>query len=314
VTERRTKELSVAQVAVMVLLLAAPLAIIIGKAPALPTSACLTHWCSLEFLPKEAHAGAGHILFVPLGAVLVVLARLTFGIRVLGPFRAVLLAVAFQVTGLLWGLVFLAVIIGIILLLRPTVSGSTRPAIPSSWRSTRWPRWVPAVRSCWRPRAEASNLSRFATKALVYEPGRFEDAELPGLFERIIAAGKTPVIVLHVDHPSELSAEARAHILRLRATGVQFLHQAVLLKGVNDNPPVLARLFAEMHAIGVRPPDQAGHVFDRFWRGDTSRTATGVHCGLGLSLVERAIHILGGSVTAAARDGRFIVCVMIPVD
>jgi heavy metal sensor kinase len=61
-------------------------------------------------------------------------------------------------------------------------------------------------------------------------------------------------------------------------------------------------------------PDQAGHVFDRFWRGDTSRTATGVHCGLGLSLVERAIHILGGSVTAAARDGRFIVCVMIPVD
>jgi lysine 2,3-aminomutase len=94
---------------------------------------------------------------------------------------------------------------------------------------------------------------RFATKALVYEPQRFDDAELPDLFARILAAGKTPVIVLHVDHPSELSTEARAHILRLRAAGVQFLHQAVLLKGVNDNPPVLARLFAEMHATGVRP-------------------------------------------------------------
>jgi hypothetical protein len=40
---------------------------------------------------------------------------------VLGPFRSVLLAVAFQVTGLLWGLVFLVTIMAIILALRPVV-------------------------------------------------------------------------------------------------------------------------------------------------------------------------------------------------
>jgi hypothetical protein len=121
VAERMKKGLTTTQIAVMAILLLAPLAIMLGKWSALPTSAFLAQWCSLEFLPQEAHAGAGHILFVPLGAVLVVLVRLTLGIRVLGPFRSVLLAVAFQVTGILWGVIFLAVIMGIILLLRPAV-------------------------------------------------------------------------------------------------------------------------------------------------------------------------------------------------
>jgi two-component system, OmpR family, heavy metal sensor histidine kinase CusS len=59
-------------------------------------------------------------------------------------------------------------------------------------------------------------------------------------------------------------------------------------------------------------PDQMTHVFERLWRGDASRTATGVHCGLGLSLVERAMQALGGSVTATAEDGRFVVRATLP--
>ena len=59
--------------------------------------------------------------------------------------------------------------------------------------------------------------------------------------------------------------------------------------------------------------EQAAHVFDRFWRGDASRTGTGVHCGLGLALVERAVQALGGTVTAAAEDGRFVIRLTIPI-
>jgi hypothetical protein len=92
------------------LLFIVPLLIVIGKWPALPTSGLLTQWFSLDALPAAVHHGARHILFVPLGAVLVVFCRLTLGIRVLGPFRSILLAVAFQVTGILVGLIFLAVI------------------------------------------------------------------------------------------------------------------------------------------------------------------------------------------------------------
>ena len=101
------------------LLFIVPLLIVIGKWPALPTSGLLTQWFSLDALPAAVHHGARHILFVPLGAVLVVFCRLTLGIRVLGPFRSILLAVAFQVTGILVGLVFLAVIMAIVLAVRP---------------------------------------------------------------------------------------------------------------------------------------------------------------------------------------------------
>ncbi len=49
------------------------------------------------------------------------------------------------------------------------------------------------------------------------------------------------------------------------------------------------------------------HVFDRFWRADTSRSATGLHCGLGLALVHRMAEALSARVTAKVADGLFIV-------
>ncbi len=44
--------------------------------------------------------------------------------------------------------------------------------------------------------------------------------------------------------------------------------------------------------------EQISHVFDVFWRGDSSRTAAGVHCGLGLALVQRLTRALGGRAAA----------------
>ncbi|HVP10585.1 MAG TPA: ATP-binding protein, partial [Phycisphaerae bacterium] len=41
--------------------------------------------------------------------------------------------------------------------------------------------------------------------------------------------------------------------------------------------------------------DQADRVFDRFWRADTARSKTGLNCGLGLTLVRRAMEAMGGS-------------------
>lgn len=94
---------------------------------------------------------------------------------------------------------------------------------------------------------------RFGSKTVAFAPKRFEDAELPGLFTRIREAGKTPVIVAHFDHFGEISEEAIASIERLRAIGVQYLNQSVLLANVNDDPEILAATFAKCHAIGVRP-------------------------------------------------------------
>jgi KamA family protein len=94
---------------------------------------------------------------------------------------------------------------------------------------------------------------RFGTKTIAFYPPRFADPELPAFFERIIAAGKTPVIVTHFDHLGEISDEAVNNIATLRKHGVQFLNQTVLLNRVNNDPDIIARTFARLHAIGVRP-------------------------------------------------------------
>jgi two-component system sensor histidine kinase QseC len=60
--------------------------------------------------------------------------------------------------------------------------------------------------------------------------------------------------------------------------------------------------------------DQASHVFDCFWRGDSSRTDTGTHCGLGLALVQRIVQALGGSAAAEVLPGGiFSVRVVLPI-
>src|SRR5215471_401593 len=92
---------------------------------------------------------------------------------------------------------------------------------------------------------------RFGTKTIAFYPPRFADPMLPGLFERIQEAGKTPVIVAHFDHVGEISDEAVRNIKKLRSHGVQFLNQSVLLNNVNADPEILAKTFARLHDIGV---------------------------------------------------------------
>src|SRR5690349_16783391 len=94
---------------------------------------------------------------------------------------------------------------------------------------------------------------RFGTKTIAFYSPRFADPALPGLFERIRAAGKAPVIVTHFDHLGEISDEAVKNIQTLRAHGVTFLNQSVLLANVNDDAEIIARTFARLHEIGVRP-------------------------------------------------------------
>ncbi len=60
--------------------------------------------------------------------------------------------------------------------------------------------------------------------------------------------------------------------------------------------------------------EEISQVFDCFWRADSSRTETGVHCGLGLALVHKIIKALGGHATASAQNtGIFTVQLTLPV-
>jgi heavy metal sensor kinase len=61
------------------------------------------------------------------------------------------------------------------------------------------------------------------------------------------------------------------------------------------------------------PAENMPQVFERFWRKDSSRSETGVHCGLGLSLCERLAGIMEIKLEAFARSPDwFVVRVSLP--
>lgn len=67
------------------------------------------------------------------------------------------------------------------------------------------------------------------------------------------AAGKASYVVLHVNHPRELSAAVRAACARLIDAGIPMLSQSVLLKGVNDDPATLGALMRALVESRIKP-------------------------------------------------------------
>lgn len=58
--------------------------------------------------------------------------------------------------------------------------------------------------------------------------------------------------------------------------------------------------------------EDAPRLFERFWRGDAARTETEMHCGLGLSLCQRLMTLLGGAIAVeTTKGGEFVVRLMI---
>jgi len=106
------------------LLLILPMAILIGKLPMLPTSAFFTKWFSLADAPKHMRTHVEYVIFVPLSALVVSFFRLTLGLPVLSLFRPILVAIAFRAMGIPAGLAFLALVVGVVLLIRPLLRGA----------------------------------------------------------------------------------------------------------------------------------------------------------------------------------------------
>jgi two-component system sensor histidine kinase MtrB len=50
------------------------------------------------------------------------------------------------------------------------------------------------------------------------------------------------------------------------------------------------------------PAEELPHVFDRFWKGDPSRTGPG--SGLGLAIARENARLLGGDVTVESESGQ----------
>lgn len=104
-----------------------PLLLALGKLDASPASGALREHVSLNAMSPELRDKVADILFVPVGALVVVTFRLTLGLRVLGPFRSVLLAFAFLATGIAIGIGFLIVTVAALVLARPLIKALRLP-------------------------------------------------------------------------------------------------------------------------------------------------------------------------------------------
>ncbi|HSH02835.1 MAG TPA: lysine 2,3-aminomutase, partial [Anaerolineae bacterium] len=99
---------------------------------------------------------------------------------------------------------------------------------------------------------------RIGTKVLSFWPYRVvtdKDGEaLLRLLEKIERAGLHVAIMAHVNHPQELRTEvAKEAIARIRGTGAVIRTQAPVMRHINDEAEVWARLWREQVGLGMVP-------------------------------------------------------------
>ena len=90
---------------------------------------------------------------------------------------------------------------------------------------------------------------RIHSRIPVVQPAAINDA----LLAHLDGLPQSLHIVVHVNHSAELTANARAALRTLRAHGALLYAQTVLLKGVNADADILARLMNDLLDAGVVP-------------------------------------------------------------
>jgi len=98
---------------------------------------------------------------------------------------------------------------------------------------------------------------RIHSRLPIVLPARITD-ELIGTLAK---SSKKIIIVVHCNHANEINSRVIASCNKLKNTGITLFNQSVLLKGVNDNPAVLAELSEQLFAHGIIP--YYLHVLDK---------------------------------------------------
>jgi len=132
---------------------------------------------------------------------------------------------------------------------------------------------------------EHVELLRIHSRVPVAAPERIDAALLAAL-----RPGTVVWLSVHVNHARELGQAAVQGLTRLADAGVPLLAQTVLLRGVNDDPEVLATLFRRLVSLRVKPyylhhPDLAPGT---------------AHFRLGLADGQRIFRALRGQVSGHA--------------
>jgi heavy metal sensor kinase len=119
-------------------------------------------------------------------------------------------------------------------------------------------------------------------------------AEARGLSVRYQGAG-----------PVQLTADPD----KLREVLTNLLHNAIQYNRPDGRVEVLVgrhngTLDLEVRDTGVGiAPEARKHIFERFYRADSSRTGDGMNAGLGLAIVKGYVDLMGGKITVESTEG-----------
>mgnify|MGYP003299543064 FL=1 len=101
---------------------------------------------------------------------------------------------------------------------------------------------------------EHVKIIRIGTKVPAFNPFRIlNDGSLLEMFRKYSTNEKKIYVMAHFNHPRELTDKAVEGLNALMHAGVSLVNQTPLVKGVNDDPDVLADLFSKLSFIGVPP-------------------------------------------------------------
>lgn len=90
---------------------------------------------------------------------------------------------------------------------------------------------------------------RFHTRLPIVLPARVTD----GLLALLARSRPVPIVVVHANHPQEVTGDCAAALRWLVQAGITTLNQSVLLRGVNDDADVLTGLCERLVDLGVLP-------------------------------------------------------------
>ncbi|MCF6370166.1 lysine-2,3-aminomutase-like protein [Rhizobium halophilum] len=157
-------------------------------------------------------------------------------------------------------------------------------------------------------------LAQIAHVKIVRLHSRVPVVDPQAINEELVAAlkagGQGVYLALHANHPREITEEARSACARLVDAGIVMVSQTVLLRGVNDDPDILAELMKAFVEIRVKPyylhhPDLApGTSHFRLGIGEGQRIVSALRGRIsGLCQPTYVLDIPGGHGKAVLTEG-----------
>jgi signal transduction histidine kinase len=113
-----------------------------------------------------------------------------------------------------------------------------------------------------------------------------------------------------LDFQPEGPAALTTDPIKLREVVTNLLHNAIAYNRPQGQVAMKVErqngdLLVEVSDTGIgMTPEVRAHIFERFYRADVSRHATGVHAGLGLSIVKGYVDLMGGTIGVESAEGQ----------